>query len=175
MRDRSPRPSPAGIRPRRSARPRRAWRLGHLEEGTPDAIAVANADLVIRQSFDGEVLAELPVAEVTAAQPLLPVSIRFNLIDEARSLLATVAAEIALPVTFDIEQPDAPPPLHRLLPDARVHGLSTPLDVARQPDVDREQSGHPQGSSLRAYSARALLAPAGVSARGGWPAGSRAR
>src|SRR5207237_9967959 len=40
----------------------RRSRLGHLEEGTPDALAVATPDLGIRQSFDHADLAELPLA-----------------------------------------------------------------------------------------------------------------
>ena len=34
--------------------------LGHLEQRSPDPVAVADADLVVRQPLDGEVLAELP-------------------------------------------------------------------------------------------------------------------
>src|SRR5262249_47349591 len=58
---------------------------------------------------------------------------------------STVAAEIALSVALDVEAPDAAAPLDRLLPDAGVDGPSAPLDVARQSDVDGDQSGHPGG------------------------------
>src|SRR5262245_53310035 len=66
-------------------------RLGHLEQRSPDPVAVTDADLVIRQSLDREVLAELPVGEIAAAQPFLPVTIRFDLVGEYRPLLAPVA------------------------------------------------------------------------------------
>ena len=113
-------------------------RLGHLEQRSPDPVAVADADLIIRQALDGEVLAELPVREIAAAQPFLPVEIRFDLVDEDRSLLASVAVEIALAVAFDVEPPDAPTALYGRLPNAGVHGPSTPLDVAWKPDADGE-------------------------------------
>jgi hypothetical protein len=35
--------------------------LRHLEGRTPDSVTIANADLIVGQPFDGEVLAELPV------------------------------------------------------------------------------------------------------------------
>ena len=38
-------------------------RLSHLEQRSPDPVAVADADLVVRQPLDREVLAELPVGE----------------------------------------------------------------------------------------------------------------
>ena len=99
----------------------RAQRSPRTERADPAAIA--DAHLVIRQPLDGEVLAELPVGKFAPAQPLLPVAIRFDLIDENRSLLPAVAAEITLPVAFDIEPPDAATTLHRILPDAVCTGL----------------------------------------------------
>src|SRR5262249_48592984 len=59
-----------------------------------------------------------------------------------------VAAEIALPVPFDVEPPDPPTPLHRLLPDAGVNSPPAPLDVAGEADVDGEQSGQRDSSSF---------------------------
>ena len=113
-------------------------RLRHLEQSSPDPVAVADADLVIGQSLDGEVLAELPVSKIATVQPFLPVAIRLDLVDENRSLLAPVAVEIALAVAFDVEPRDAPTALVRLLPNAGVHGPSTPLDVAWKTDADGE-------------------------------------
>src|SRR5712691_2261373 len=112
--------------------------LGHLEQSSPDPEAVADADLVIRQPLDGEVLAELPVGEIAPAQLLRPVAIRFDLINENRTLLPPVSAEISLPVAFDVQPLDAATTLHRFLPDGRAHGSSAPLDVSRQADVDGE-------------------------------------
>src|SRR5262245_52661315 len=47
-------------------------RLRHFEQGAADPIAVANADGIVRQPFDGEVFPELAVGEVAPAQLLLP-------------------------------------------------------------------------------------------------------
>ena len=49
-------------------------RLGDLEDGAADPVAVADADLVVVQPLDGEVLAELPVDEVVAARARAPSS-----------------------------------------------------------------------------------------------------
>src|SRR6185295_8567752 len=113
-------------------------RLRHLEQRRADPVAIADADLLIRQPLDGEVLAEPPVGKIAPPQPLLPVAIRLDLINEDRPLLSPVAAQIALPVAFHVEPPDAAPTLHRVLPDARVHGPSAPFDIARQPDINRD-------------------------------------
>src|ERR1043165_9867269 len=102
-------------------------RLRHLEKRRADPVAIADADLVIRQPLDGEVLAEPPVAEIAPAEPLLPIAIRLDLIHKDRPLLSPVAAQIALPVAFDVEPPDAATTLHRVLPDAGVHDPSVPL------------------------------------------------
>jgi hypothetical protein len=72
------------------------------------------------------------VREIGAAQPLLPIAIRLDLVDEHSALLATVSAEIALTVAIDVESRDTAATLHGLLPDAGVYGPPAPLDVARK-------------------------------------------
>jgi hypothetical protein len=49
-------------------------RLADLQQGRTNAVTVTDADLVIRKSRDREVLAELPVSEIVAADELLPVA-----------------------------------------------------------------------------------------------------
>src|SRR5204863_774715 len=100
-----------------------------------DAIAIADADLVIRQALDGEVLAELAVDEIAPAEPVLPVPIRLDLVDENGSLLAAVPAEIRLLIALDVEPLDPATALYRVLPDGGTHNSSAPLDLARQSDV----------------------------------------
>ena len=68
-----------------------------------DPVAVADADLVVAQPLDGEVLAELPVDEVVSSELALPVAVGLDLVDEDRSLLAAVPGEIALAVAVDVE------------------------------------------------------------------------
>src|SRR5207248_11733193 len=120
----------------------RDHRLCPLDQVVPVPLSVPDPHLVIRQPLDGEILAELPVGQIVPAEPFLPVAIRFDLIDEDRALLPPVAAEIGLPVAFDVEPLDAATALYGLLPDGGAHDSSAPLDLARQPDVDREQPGH---------------------------------
>ena len=81
---------------------RDAW-LGDLEHGVADPVAVADADLVVGEALDGEVLAELPVHEVVAAELALPVAVGVELVDEDGALLAAVAGEIALAVAVDVQ------------------------------------------------------------------------
>jgi hypothetical protein len=58
-------------------------RLRHLKHGGPDPIAIADAHLVVGQPFDGEILPELPTAEVASAEMALPVAMGFNLVPKA--------------------------------------------------------------------------------------------
>ncbi len=55
-------------------------RLGDLEFGAVDAVPVPNADLVIRESSDGEVLPEVPRFEIVSMQVRLPKVVRLHLI-----------------------------------------------------------------------------------------------
>src|SRR3954447_25022788 len=63
-------------------------RLRHLEDGGPDPIAVTDADCVVPESLDGEVLTELAVDEVATPELAFPVAIGVDLVDEHRSLFA---------------------------------------------------------------------------------------
>ena len=106
-------------------------RLRHLEQRAPDAITVADTDLVIRQAVHGEVLAELAVSEIAATEGAFPVSIGVDLVGHHGAVLAAVAAEIPLPVSIEVEPPDRAAPRDRVLPDSGVDGLAAPLDVLR--------------------------------------------
>ena len=97
-------------------------RLGDLELGLADAVAVADAHLVVAEAVDGEVLAELAELEVVPAEVLLPVPVRLDLVDEHGALLAAVPVEVALAVAVDVEPAHHPRPVDRLLPDPGVHG-----------------------------------------------------
>src|SRR5229473_1073499 len=74
-------------------------RLSDLEHGAADLIMVADTHRIIGQSFYCEVLAELSVDEVGPLQLLLPMPIRFDLVDEDGSLLTPMAGQIALTVS----------------------------------------------------------------------------
>ena len=81
--------------------------MRYLEGGGADPVAVADADLVVTESFDGEVLAELSVDEVVSAELAFPVPIGVDLVDEHGALLAAVPRQIALTVALDVELADS--------------------------------------------------------------------
>ena len=83
------------------------------------------------------VLAELSVNEVSPPQLLLPVTIRFDLVDEDRALLASVPGEVALTISVEIQHADAAAATHWSLPDRGVYKATLPLDVARKADIHR--------------------------------------
>ena len=117
-------------------------RLGHLEKGAPDPVAIADADLVIGQAVDGEILPELPIGEVASAEMAFPIAIGVDLIDEDGPVLAAVPRQISLAIAIDVEPPHRSPALNGRFPDGGVDGPSLPCDVPRQADVDRKQARH---------------------------------
>ena len=119
--------------------------LGDLELGLPDAIAVADADLVVRQPVDGEVLAELAVLQIVAAQVLSPVLVGLPLIDQHRANFTAVTGQIALPVAVDVEPPDHARAVDRMLEDPGVDGSALPGHVLRLPDIQGQQARHRNG------------------------------
>jgi hypothetical protein len=100
-------------------------------------IPIADADDIVGQAFDGEVLTELSVHEVRPFQLLLPILMGFDLIDENGALLASVPGEIALPITLKVQLADPTAADYRLLPDPGMYRAAFPLDVARQTNVHR--------------------------------------
>ena len=111
--------------------------MSDLEQCAADLITVADANGIVGQSFDREVLAELSMDEVGPPQLLLPVAIRFDLVDEDGALLAPVPGQVALTVSVEIQPADAAAATHWSLPDRGVHNATLPLDIARKADVHR--------------------------------------
>ena len=91
--------------------------LGHLEQGAADPVAVPDADLVVGEALDGEVLAELAGHEVVAAQLALPVAVGGDVVDVDGAVLATVRDEVGLGVAGDVEPADPPAVADLGLPD----------------------------------------------------------
>jgi hypothetical protein len=109
--------------------------LRDLEHRAADLITVSNAHGIIRQSFDGEVLAELSVDEVRSLELLLPMTIRLDLVHEDGALLTAVPCEIALTISVEIQPSESAPAAHGILPDRGVHSAPFPFDVPRKSDV----------------------------------------
>src|SRR6202162_701514 len=81
---------------------RHAW-LRYFKFSTTDAVAIADAHLVIRKSLDGEVFSELTESKIVAAKKALPVMVRIHLVDEYGAMLPSVPSQIGLRITIDIE------------------------------------------------------------------------
>ena len=124
--------------------------LRDLEDRGADPVAVADADLVVAESLDREVLAELSVDEVVSSKLAFPVPVRVDLVDEHRTLLAAVPGEIALTVAVDVEPAHPARAADGLLEDAREHGLPLPGHVLRHADVDRPQPACRAGGAVGA-------------------------
>ena len=80
-------------------------RLGHFEQGATHAVAIADADFLVGQAVDGEILSELSVGEVVSVELALPVAVGLRLIDEDGAVLTPVSGQIPLAVAVDVEPP----------------------------------------------------------------------
>lgn len=120
-------------------------RLAHLEQGLADLVPVTDTHLVVGEPLDREVLAELPRLEVVPAEDLPPVLVGRQLVHQDGAVRSAVPAEVTLAIAIDVEGPHQPRPVDRFLPHPRVNSPSTPLDVAREPDVDRNKATHHSG------------------------------
>jgi hypothetical protein len=111
-------------------------RLSNLDEDAPDAVSIADANLIISQAIYCEVFTKLSKRKIFASELSLPIAISVHLIDHHRALLASMPSEISLPIAFHIQATDSNPALHWLLPNRRVDFLAPPCDVTRKPNVD---------------------------------------
>ena len=117
-------------------------RLRHLEQRAADPVSVADADLRVGQAIDSEILAELAVSEVVSAELSLPIAVRVDLIDEDRTMLATMAREIALTIPVEVEPPRHARAFDRGFPDSGMDGFALPRNITREADIHRKQARH---------------------------------
>ncbi len=108
---------------------RHPW-LRDLEQRGADAIAVADAHLVVVEPVDGEVLTELAEDEVVAVELLAPIAVRVELVHVHGALLAPVPGEIALAVAVDVQPSDQTRTLDCFLPDPREDRPPLPPDLS---------------------------------------------
>jgi hypothetical protein len=95
---------------------RHAW-LRYFKFSTTDAVAIADANFVIRKSLNREVFSELAESKIVTAQKALPVMVRIHLVDEYGALLPAVTGEIGLRIAIDIELAHHSPSINRRFPD----------------------------------------------------------
>jgi hypothetical protein len=112
-----------------------AW-LRDFEQSIADAIVVADTHLTVGQTIDGEVLPELAVDKIVAAELGPPIVIGIHLINEDGAVLAAMTSQVPLPIAADVEPPHPAPTFNRRLPNSAMHGLPSPGNIARQANVD---------------------------------------
>jgi hypothetical protein len=93
---------------------------------------IANAHVSIRQSLDCKILSQLAIGKVVSAELVLPIAIRFDLVDKDRPVFPAMPRQVTLTVTIDVEPSRHPSALNRHLPDRGMHGfcLATRCRVA---------------------------------------------
>jgi hypothetical protein len=116
--------------------------LRHFEESGSDPEAIANADLVIGQTFDREVFSKLTPGEVASPKLFFPVTIRLDLINEDGTVFPAMTAQVALPIAIDVEATHNAPALNGTFPDTRMNTLALPRNVAGKAYVKRDQFRH---------------------------------
>jgi hypothetical protein len=110
-------------------------RLRHFEQGATHAVAIADADFLVGQAVDGEILAKLSIGEVVSMELALPIAVGVRLIDEDGAVLTPVSGQIPLPVAIDIEPSHHARAWNRCLPHGSVNSLLSPRDVTREANV----------------------------------------
>jgi hypothetical protein len=113
--------------------------LTHFEHRGSDAISIADADLVVGEALDREVLTELSIAEIVAVKELAPVPVRLDLVDEHSPVDATMPLHVALAVTVHIESSNHTTIDDGILPNPSADKSPLPLDVTRLTNVHRQQ------------------------------------
>jgi hypothetical protein len=112
-----------------------AW-LCHFKYRVTNAVSIANAYLVIRESLNREVFSELAEDEVAACEDAFPVAIGVDLINQNGSLLPTMTDEIALRIANNIELARHSSVLHWGFPDRGTDHLTVPRHVAWKTDIE---------------------------------------
>lgn len=110
-------------------------RLRHFEYPITNAVAIANANLVVRKPLNGEILSKLAADEVFASEKAFPVVIRVHLINKDGTLLSAVTGEIALGVAIDVELAHHSPAFHWRFPDRGTDSLAVPCHVTWKANI----------------------------------------
>jgi hypothetical protein len=113
---------------------RHAW-LRYVKYRTANAVSIADRDLVIKKSLNGEVFSELAEDEVITSKKAFPVVVGVHLINKDGAVLASMSGEIALGVTIDIELAHHPPSPNRRFPDCSSDRFAIPCHVAWKTDI----------------------------------------
>ncbi len=94
-------------------------RLGHFDQRATHAKHVADVNLILQHSLDGEILPELPESEISSTELALPVVIVLYRVYVGRFIDAAVTYGIRLLVPVEVQRPKHDPAAHRFLEDTR--------------------------------------------------------
>jgi hypothetical protein len=115
-------------------------RLTDFKQRIAYADSVAHADFAIGQAVNRKVLtksAGLKLAEFTR-----PMMVRVQLVDHNRTVNASVAGQVRLPVAFKIGRMHADAARNRRLPNSGSYGPAIPIYFLREADVDGDNFAH---------------------------------
>jgi hypothetical protein len=110
-------------------------RLRYFKQRAADSVAISDADLVIGEAIDCQVLAELTILEVVTLELCLPVTIGVELIDHHSTVLSAVTCDVALTITVEIETARHHPACYGPLPDGGVDHFALPFEIGWKTDV----------------------------------------
>ena len=116
--------------------------LGHLQQRAANAVAIADAHLVVGKTIDGQVFAEVPILEVWPLEELFPVPVGVELIHHDGAIFSAVSPQVALPIAIEVETARHDPAGDRPLEDSGVYYFALPGDIAREPDTDCDHCVH---------------------------------
>jgi hypothetical protein len=77
--------------------------LSYFKYRGVNPVSVADADLIVGQTLNGEILTKLSVLEVISAEFALPIPIGFDLINHDGAVFAAMAFKIALGIAVEIK------------------------------------------------------------------------
>src|SRR5580698_9149020 len=126
-------------------------RLSHFKQRTTDPVAISDANLIIRQTIDCQVFAELAVLKVMSLEIRLPVAIRVDLIHHHGAVLSAVSRKITLSIAIEIQPARHHSARYWPLPDSGVNYLALPCYVAWKTDVQRDKRRHDPPSLRREF------------------------
>jgi hypothetical protein len=116
--------------------------LRDLKYRTADSVPVSDADLIVRQTIDSEILSELSELKIITPEFALPISIRLDLIDHHGTLFATMTLKICLAIAIKIQSPSKNTMRYGTLQDRGTNKLALPFNFAWKTDIDGQEFRH---------------------------------
>jgi hypothetical protein len=116
--------------------------LRDFKDRCADSVSVADANLIVGEAVDGEILSKLAVLEVISAKLVLPVAVGFKLINHHGALFTAVALEISLAIAVQIQPSSKDASGDRAFPDRGADNFALPRNFTWKADIDGEKFRH---------------------------------